>query len=250
MLGVQGKVASITGAGSGIGRATARVLAQGGADVVACDINLAGAETTAQELVSLGRRALALRVDVTNLAEVEAAASKTQSELGKLDILLSNAGIAEQVAFSEMTEAQWDRMFNVHLNGTYNCFRAVLSGMRERRWGRLISTSSMGAFTGGVKLSHYCAAKAGIAGLTIAMASELARTGITVNAVAPGVIDTPMVQESPARWVERMTKTIPMRRLGQPEDIAYAVAYIASEEAGFLTGQILSPNGGSYMKWC
>lgn len=250
MLGVQGKVAFITGAGSGIGRATARVLAQGGADVVVCDINLAGAETTAQELVSLGRRALALRVDVTDLAEVEAAANKAQSELGKLDILLSNAGIAEQVAFPEMTEAQWDRMFNVHLNGTYNCFRAVLPGMRERRWGRLISTSSMGAFTGGVRLSHYCAAKAGIAGLTIALASELARTGITVNAVAPGVIDTPMLQESPTRWVEQMTKTIPMRRLGQPEDIAYAVAYIASEEAGFLTGQILSPNGGSYMKWC
>jgi 2-hydroxycyclohexanecarboxyl-CoA dehydrogenase len=250
MPGVQGKVAFITGAGSGIGRATAKVLAQGGADITICDINLAGAEATAQEIISAGRRALALRVDVTNLAEVEAAANKTQNELGKLDILLSNAGIAEQVAFPEMTEAQWDRMFNVHLNGTYNCFRAVLPGMRERGWGRLISTSSMGAFTGGVRLSHYCAAKAGIAGLTIAMASELARTGITVNAVAPGVIDTPMVHESPARWVERMTKTIPLRRLGQPEDIAYAVAYIASEEAGFLTGQILSPNGGSYMKWC
>ena len=250
MSGVQGKVAFITGAGSGIGRATAKVLAHGGADIAICDINLAGAEATAQEIVSAGRRALALRVDVTNLAEVEAAADKTQRELGKLDILLSNAGIAEQVAFPEMTEAQWDRMFNVHLNGTYNCFRAVLPGMRERGWGRLISTSSMGAFTGGVRLSHYCAAKAGIAGLTIAMASELARTGITVNAVAPGVIDTPMVHESPTRWVERMTKTIPMRRLGQPEDIAQAVAYIASEEAGFLTGQILSPNGGSYMKWC
>lgn len=250
MPGVQGKVAFITGAGSGIGRATARLLSQGGADVVVCDINLPGAEKTAQEAVALGRRALALRVDVTNLAEVEAAATKAQNELGKVDILLSNAGIAEQVAFTEMTEAQWDRMFNVHLNGTYNCFRALLPGMRARNWGRLISTSSMGAFTGGVRLAHYCAAKAGIAGLTIAMASELARTGITVNAVAPGVIDTPMVQESPTRWVERMTKTIPMRRLGKPEDIAYAVAYIASAEAGFLTGQILSPNGGSYMKWC
>ena len=250
MPGVQGKIAFITGAGSGIGRATATVLAQGGADVVVCDINLAGAETTAQEIVSIGRRALAFRVDVTNLAEMEVAATKARNELGSLDILLSNAGIAEQVAFLEMTEAQWDGMFNVHLNGTYNCFRAVLPGMRARNWGRLISTSSMGAFTGGVRLAHYCAAKAGIAGLTIAMASELARTGITVNAVAPGVIDTPMVQESPIRWVERMTKSIPMRRLGKPEDIAHAVAYLAAEEAGFLTGQILSPNGGSYMKWC
>ncbi len=250
MAGVEGKIAFITGAGSGIGRATALVLAKGGADIAVCDVNLPGAEATAEEVRKLGRRTLALRVDVTRLDEVEQAVAKTKSDLGTIDILLSNAGIAEQVAFAEMTEAQWDRMFNVHLTGTYNCFRAILPGMRERNWGRLISTSSMGAFTGGVRLSHYCAAKAGIAGLTIAMASELARTGITVNAVAPGVIDTPMLQESPPQWVERMAKTIPMRKLGKPEDIAYAVAYLASEEAGFVTGQILSPNGGSYTKWC
>ncbi len=170
--GVDGKVAFITGAGSDIGRTTARVLAKGGADIAVTDINLAGAEETAQIAAGLDRKALALQVDVSDLHAVDSVATQARRELGAIDSLFSNAGIGTQVAFTDMTEEDW--MFDIHLNGTSHCFRAVLPGMKTTGWGRLITTSSMGALTGGVRLTHYCAAKAGIAELTVAMASELA----------------------------------------------------------------------------
>jgi NAD(P)-dependent dehydrogenase (short-subunit alcohol dehydrogenase family) len=249
MPGVEGKIAFITGGGSGIGRATAVALAHKGANLAVCDLNLPGAEETAHLIAGNGQRAIALQADVSRLDDVQAAVSKAQQEFSRIDILYNNAGIGDQVPFVEITEEQWDRMFAVHVGGAYNCTRAVLPGLLERNWGRIISTSSMGALMGGGRLVHYCAAKAGIIGFTISMASELARTGITVNAVAPGVIDTPMLQQSSERWREAVIKATPTRRAGKPEDIAYAVAFLAAEEASFITGQVLSPNGGAYMVW-
>jgi 2-hydroxycyclohexanecarboxyl-CoA dehydrogenase len=249
MSGVEGRSAFITGGGSGIGRATAVELAKRGANVAVCDLNLPGAEETAHFVSGNGQRAIALQADVSRLEDVQEAVAKAQQEFSRIDILYNNAGIGEQVPFAEITEEQWDRMFAVHVGGTYNCTRAILPGLLERNWGRIISTSSMGALMGGGKLVHYCAAKAGIIGFTISMASELARTGITVNAVAPGVIDTPMLQQGPERWREAVIKATPTRRPGRPEDIAYAVAFLAAEEASFITGQVLSSNGGAYMVW-
>jgi len=250
VTGLKGKVAFITGAGSGIGRSSALLLAELGADVAICDVDRNRAERVAEEVSRLGRNALALRTDVARLEEVEGAVARTVSDLGRIDVAFSNAGILEQTDFLEIGDEQWQRMIAVHLGGTYHVFRAVLPQMLERKWGRLIATASIGAFTGGVRLAHYCAAKAGILGLTVALASEVARSGVTVNAVAPGVIDTPMVGGTSERWKSSMIKGIPMRKLGMPEDIAHAVAYLASEEAGYVTGQTLSPNGGLHLKWC
>lgn len=250
MTSLQGRVAFVTGAGSGIGRASALLLAERGADIAVCDRNPKTADAVAEEVRRRGRKALALRTDVSRLDEVEAAVGRATSELGRIDIAFSNAGILDQAPFLELGDTQWERMISVHLGGTYNVYRSVLPQMLERKWGRLIATASIGAFTGGIKLSHYCAAKAGILGLTEALASEVARSGVTVNAVAPGVIDTPMVGETTERWRSGMIKTIPMRRLGEAEDIAGAVAYLASDDASYVTAQALSPNGGIYGKWC
>jgi len=249
MAGVAGKVAFITGGGSGIGRATALELSSGGAKVGVCDLDMGAAEQTAALVAQASGEALAVHADVAQLGEVEAAARRVRERFGGIDILHSNAGIVNTVSFLDMTEERWDRMFAVHVGGLYNCVRAVLPGMIERGWGRIVSTSSYGALAGGGKVTHYCAAKAGIIGFTVAMACELLGTGITVNTVAPGVIDTPMFRGAPDRWREAIVRATPLGRPGKAEDIARAVAFFAAEEADFITGQVLSPNGGAYMVW-
>jgi NAD(P)-dependent dehydrogenase (short-subunit alcohol dehydrogenase family) len=246
-MSLQGRIALVSGGGSGIGRATAIRLAEDGADSVVLDVNLDGARETATRLEKLGRRAVAQRADVTRSDEVRAAVEQAERTLGPIDVLVNNAGLAWQATFLEMSEADWDRMLAVHLKGAYNCTRAVLPGMLERRWGRIVSLSSIAGLGGTGRSVAYATAKAALIGFTKSLAREVAPHGITVNAVAPGFIATPLTSTWPADRRARVAEETPVRREGTPEDIAHAIAYLASEEASFVTGQVLSPNGGRYM---
>jgi 2-hydroxycyclohexanecarboxyl-CoA dehydrogenase len=241
------KVAVVTGAASGIGRAIALSLARSGAHVAVFDVNLTGAETTAADVAALGRRALALHVDVASAAAVAGAVERVHAALGRVAIAVNVAGIGEFAPLLQMTEAQWDRMIAVHLKGTFNCTRAVVPDMVEAGWGRVVNVASVAGLNGGGPgLSHYAAAKAGIIGFTRALAQELGPMGITVNAVAPGLIDTPMIRAAgaPDDLYAAVIRRTPVGRLGVADDVAAAVTFLASEEAGFTTGQVLSPNGG------
>ena len=247
-MSLEGKTALVTGAGSGIGRATALLLAQRGACVIVNDLDLGRARAVAEEVKKLGKKALALQADVSDFQAVAEMVARGEKELFPVDILVNNAGMATVIPFHRMEPPQWQRMLDVHLGGTLNCTRAVINGMIERRWGRVVSISSIAALSGGGRgLTHYSAAKAGIVGFTKGLAREVAEYNITANAVAPGPIETPMVETFGPKFVDRMVQATPMKRLGRPEEIAYAVVFLASEEASFITGQVISPNGGHYI---
>jgi len=240
----------VTGGASGIGRAIALRLARDGADVGILDVDVAGAERVTREVTAIGRRALAVETDVASSASVRAAVERVHRELAPVGILVNAAGIASFVPLLQMTEETWDRLVAVHLKGTFNCTRAVLPDMIAARWGRVVSIASVAGLNGGGPgLAHYAAAKAGIIGFTKAVALEMAGFGITVNAIAPGLIDTPLLDRSgmPREVRERIVQQMPVGRIGAPDDIAAACAYLASEEASFVTGQVLSPNGGGYL---
>jgi NAD(P)-dependent dehydrogenase (short-subunit alcohol dehydrogenase family) len=239
----------VTGGGSGIGRSIALRLARDGADVALFDVDQAAAEAVAGDIRALGRRALPLRVDVCRLPEVTAAAAHIRERLGRVHILINNAGIAGFAPLLAMSEEEWDRMIAVHLKGTFNCTRALAQDMVDARWGRVVCISSVGGLRGGPSLTHYAAAKAGVIGFAKALAIELGPHGVTVNAIAPGMIDTPMLARSgvPQAILDAARTQVPVRRLGTPDDIAAACAYLVSEEASFTTGQVLSPNGGGHL---
>jgi 3-oxoacyl-[acyl-carrier protein] reductase len=251
VFSLDGRVAVVTGSASGIGAATARVFAEAGADVVAAwyppdphDI-----EPTRSAVEAAGRRCLVVDADVSETASVEALMSHAVEELGRLDIVVANAAIARHVPSPELDDERWHALLEVDLSGVFRCFRAALPHMIEAGWGRLLATSSIaGAYQGWANHAHYATAKAGIVGLVRTLAVELGPHGITANAVAPGVIETPQsldpVNSLGPGGVREFAARVPVRRNGQPEDIAHTFLFLASEEASFLTGQVLLVDGG------
>lgn len=242
MADLQGKIALVTGASRGIGRAIAVGLARCGADIAA-NYKIQGkeAQVTLQQVTSLGRRAIAVQADVSRSSEVANMITTVEKDLGPVDILVNNAGIARHQNIEDITESDWDEILAVDLKSVFLVTQLVLPGMRQRHWGRIINISSGAAQTGGIVGLHYTAAKAGIEGLTRAYASRLVKEGITVNAVAPSLIETDMMPDAESR-----RKLIPLGRLGRPDEVAEAVIFLAGN--GYMTGQTIYLNGGLYFR--
>lgn len=239
------QVAAVTGASRGIGAAIATALGNEGYMVaVLYKSNKAGAEETVQNIQKNGGHAQAYPLDVTDSEAVQAVVNQIQTELGTVSVLVNNAGISEQKLFTDITDLDWANMLAVHLNGTFYMSRAVLPTMLHEKYGRIINIASMWGETGGSCEVHYSAAKAGLIGMTKALAKELAPSGITVNAVSPGAIETDMMKMLGRAICESVAEETPVGRLGRPEEIADAVCFLASEKAAYITGQVLSVNGG------
>ncbi len=245
-MSLRGKVAVVTGAGSGIGRAIAVQLAADGAAVAVWDLNRAGAEETVVDIEKAGGRAIACAIDASAEEDIAGAAARTRAELGPVTILVNNAGITGFCAFLDLSVEMWDRMIAVNLRGPFLCTRAILPDMLAAGWGRIVNISSSSAQAGAGKMAHYVASKGGVIGFTKALAIELAAKGITVNNIPPGFVDTPMLRESPVP-IESAAAVAPMKRPGKPEDIAAACSYLVSEAANYVTGHTLSVNGGRYL---
>jgi 3-oxoacyl-[acyl-carrier protein] reductase len=247
-LPFENKVALVTGSARGIGRAIAETLASRGASLVIADLRAELAAVTAQEIASSTRqRTLAVAVDVVKSDSVKAMVDRVLAEFGRLDILVNNAGITRDNLIMRMEEADWDLVLDINLKGAFNCSKAVVRTMMKQRYGRIVNIASVSGLAGQAGQANYSASKAGLVGMTKALARELGSRQITVNAVAPGFIPTDLTKDLPTELKDASLKMIPLGRWGSPQEIAAAVAFLASDEAAYITGHVLSVDGGMVM---
>lgn len=243
-----GRAAVVTGAGKGMGEAVARRLARDGYAVAILDLDIENARRVADEIVADGLHAIAVDVDVSDRGSVNTAMQQVRDTFGPILVLVNNAGITGFKRFMEITDEQWDRIIKVNLNSAFYCTQAVVPDMVEAGWGRIVNISSSSAQTGSPYMVHYSSSKAGMIGMTKSLALELGPSGITVNTVPPGQILTPMMQTSADKGhlgsLDDLAARLPVRRIGVPDDIAAACSYLCSDEAGYVTGQIIGVNGG------
>ncbi len=245
MLTLENKVAIITGGANGIGAATAELFASLGAAVAIWDINKTAAEALAAQIGEQGGQAAAFEVDTTSLAACEAAAQAVVSRFGRISILINNAGITRDASFKKMSSEQWQQVLDVNLSGVFNSTKAVYPFMEAAEYGRIVNTSSIVALYGNFGQTNYVATKAALIGMTKVWAREFGRKGITVNAVAPGFINTAMTAAMPPEVLAGMRAKSPLQRLGEPSDIAQAYAFLASDAAAYISGTCLSVDGGA-----
>jgi len=242
------RVAVVTGAASGMGLAIARHLAARGHRVGLLDVQGDAALRAAEDLRQTGATAIAAQADVSNRGAVDAALDKVRAQLGPIEIMVTSAGLDSFEPFTDITIESWERILAINLTGTFHCLQAAVPDMLKARWGRMVTISSSSAQSGAPRMAHYVASKGGVIGLTKALALELAPHGITVNTIPPALIDTPMARRAEAAGnlpkIEKIATRIPVGRAGTPEDVAATCGFLCSDEAGFITGQVIGVNGG------
>jgi 3-oxoacyl-[acyl-carrier protein] reductase len=245
--GMAQRIACVTGGSRGIGRETALRLSRDGFYIIVASPELENNEQVASEIRAGGGQALTLDLNVGSADSVKEAFGKALKECGRIDVLVNNAGITRDGLAMRMKQQDWNLVLQINLTGAFHCIQQVLPGMMRERWGRIINIASVVGQAGNAGQPNYVASKAGLIGLTKAIAQEMASRNITVNAVAPGFIETDMTKVLAQEVKDRMLAAIPLKRIGQPADVAAAVRFLASEEAGYITGQVIAVNGGMYM---